>query len=159
MRSVMILLAVLLMPPVVAAPAEPTTVRVFRVLDGDTLLVRTRAHSQRVQLAGIDAPELDQPGGQFSLKVLEKMVRGQRVQITVLGENAAGDPLVTVRYRQYDIPLEMVRAGAAWAGPDGGPALRAAQAQAQADGLGIWSREGAAPVAPWEWRSVRDGAR
>lgn len=136
-----------------AVSADDQQARVFKVLDGDRILVRTRARSQRLQIAGIDAPERLQPGGDFSVKVLEKMVLGKRVAIQIHGENAMGDPLVTLRYRKYDIGLEMVKAGAAWASPTGGEALREAQAQARAASKGIWSAQGSEPVAPWVWRS------
>jgi endonuclease YncB( thermonuclease family) len=127
--------------------------RVFRVFDGDRLLVRSRYSSQRVQLAGIDAPEMDQPGGLRSQKILEKMVLAKRVDMEAVGSNAMGEPLVRVRWHTYDINLEMLRVGAAWAGPDASPEMRAAERVARDQGLGIWGADEAPAVAPWEWRA------
>lgn len=142
-----------------ASPAVsdmPEQVRVFRVLDGDRLLVRTRAHSLRVQLAGIDAPELDQPGGVGSQKLLEKMVTRKRVVIEAVGENTVGEPLVKMHWATHDINADMVRAGAAWVSPDGDADLRALQAEAQAKGLGIWAKDMPPAIPPWEWRTEHE---
>jgi len=153
MRRVIMMLALLLATTLPCLAADEQRMRVFRVLDGDSLLLRDRTQSMRVQLAGIDAPELNQPGGQFSLKTLEKMVLGQRVTMTVVGENTVGDPLVDVRMLKYDIALEMVRAGAAWASPDGGPELRTAEHDARLAGKGIWTLGAPTPMPPWQWRT------
>lgn len=150
-RMMLVLLLVVMGVPCQAADEQQ--MRVFKVFDGDSLLLRTRAHSLRVQLAGIDAPELSQPGGQFSLKVLEKMVLGQRVRLIEVGTNEAGEPLVTMHRLKYDIALELVRAGAAWVTPDGSASLRAAEAEARMRGQGIWAEDAPAPIPPWQWRS------
>lgn len=136
------------------APHDGATeqAKVFRVFDGDRLLVRSRYHSQRVQLAGIDAPELDQPGGLRSQQILERMVLGKRVLLEAVGNNMVGEPLVRVTWHKYDINLEMLRAGAAWAGPDALPEQRAAEQAARAEGKGIWAPDQAAAIAPWRWR-------
>ena len=158
MRRLIVMLALLLATALPSQAAEVQQVRVFRVLDGDRLLLRTRGHSERVQLAGIDAPELSQPNGPFSLKTLEKRVLGQRVKMTEVGENTVGEPLVDVRMLKYDIALEMVRAGAAWVSPDGGPELRAAEAEARAAGRGIWTLGAPTPIPPWQWRTEHGDA-
>jgi micrococcal nuclease len=140
-------------PTLTTVDNPPEQVRVFRVFDGDRLLVRTRTHSQRVQLAGVDAPELGQPGGEGSKKILEKMVARKRVVIKVVGENTVGDPLVEMQWDKFNINQEMVRAGAAWASPAGGPALRAAEAEARSKGYGIWAKDQPPAIPPWEWRT------
>jgi endonuclease YncB( thermonuclease family) len=154
----MMMLGLLLATALPCQAADEQQMRVFRVLDGDSLLLRDRTQSVRVQLAGIDAPELHQPGGQFSLKTLEKMVLGQRVKVTEVGLNTVGEPLVDVRMLKYDIALEMVRAGAAWASPDAGPELRAAEHQARLAGKGIWTLGAPTPMPPWQWRSEHGDA-
>lgn len=62
-------------------PAQAWDAVVIRVVDGDTLLVapknvrRPHEAALGVRLYGIDAPELDQPGGQESKAALEQLVR------------------------------------------------------------------------------------
>lgn len=136
-----------------AADDGPYRVRVFKVFDGDRLLVRTRYHSQRVQLAGIDAPELDQPGGEGSRALLEKMVARKRVLIRVVGQNTVGESLVHMQWRDHDIAMEMVRSGAAWADPVGGAALRDAESEARERKLGIWADDLPPAVRPSQWRA------
>lgn len=155
MRAVGIGIGLALLLSMPAWGEQATQMRVFKVLDGDRVLARTRYHSHNLQLNGIDAPELDQPGGQFSKTVLSKMIAGQQVVIEAQGEAVDGETLVQMRLRDYDINLEMVRAGAAWAGPDAGATLRDAEAEARAARKGIWGMPGE-PVAPWVWRTDRE---
>jgi endonuclease YncB( thermonuclease family) len=96
---------------------------------------------------------MDQPGGLRSQKILEKMVLAKRVDMEAVGSNAMGEPLVRVRWHTYDINLEMLRVGAAWAGPDASPEMRAAERVARDEGVGIWAADEAQAVAPWEWRA------
>jgi endonuclease YncB( thermonuclease family) len=149
----LLILAVCLLCPMTVL-AEPATsdmrLRVFKVFDGDRLMLRGRGKSYRVQLAGIDAPELDQPWGQRSRQVLEKMVAGQRVTVEFLGEDAQR---VRVRFLDYDIGTEMLAAGAAWALPDAPDQLKAIEEQARAEGKGLWAPGELPPVAPWDWRA------
>lgn len=49
---------------------------VVNVLDGDTFVLET---SQRVRLAGLDAPEVDLCGGQEAKEKLDSLVMGKRV--------------------------------------------------------------------------------
>ena len=51
------------------------TVTVKRIIDGDTLVVKTpRSRDLRVRLWGIDAPEIDQAGGEASADALGKVI-------------------------------------------------------------------------------------
>lgn len=131
----------------------PAKARVFKVFDGDYLMLRSRYHSHRVQLAGIDAPELAQPWGRRSQQVLEKMVRGQLVGLRTVGTNDRGEPLVQMRLRNFDINIEMVAAGAAWALPGAAPELQAAEGAARRAGKGLWAPGEQPPVPPWQWRT------
>lgn len=60
--------------------------RIVRVLDGDTVEILGEGNQlKRVRLAGIDAPEKNQPFGQRSRQKLSSMVT-QRI-VTVTGED------------------------------------------------------------------------
>lgn len=53
--------------------------KVKRVVDGDTLVVRTQGHDYRIRLAGIDAPERNQPWGESATRELRRQVVGRFV--------------------------------------------------------------------------------
>ena len=118
-----------------------------RIVDGDTLEIA----SQKIRLAGMDAPESDQ----VCRDETEKAYRCGRAASEALGRIVAGQNLIcrvtgTDRYRRLlaqcaitgtaDVGLEMVRMG--WATIyDGGPALpgySAAEATARRQKIGIW---------------------
>ena len=62
--------------------------KVIKVADGDTItIVDDRDFKYRIRLAGIDAPEKDQPYGKESTKNLKWLVYGKGV---------------TVKYSKYD---------------------------------------------------------
>lgn len=69
------------------ARAEMLAGRLLAVLDGDTLTVElpTRGPTQ-LQLAWVDAPDREQPGGEAARASLEALSFGQAVQIDLVGE-------------------------------------------------------------------------
>ena len=137
-----------------APSADPVTVRVFRVFDGDSFLARVRGQTLRIRIAGVDAPETGQPHGPESKVVLEKMLGGKRVEIDTVGPETGGYRPARVNWQDYDIAEELVRAGAAWAIPgDAGVSkdLEALELEAREQRRGLWS--GGAPEPPWNWRA------
>ncbi|MEN8176500.1 MAG: thermonuclease family protein [Pseudomonadota bacterium] len=137
-----------------AANAEtPAKARVFRIFDGDSFLARDRGRSYRVRIHGTDAPELDQPHGDASLQILEKMIRGKRVRVEAVGEAVEGYQAAHVHWEDYDIGAELVRTGAAWALPgddERAQQLAALEQEAREQRRGLWADTPAMP--PWEWR-------
>jgi endonuclease YncB( thermonuclease family) len=147
--------AVTASPPV--ASAEAFQPRVFRVFDGDRFLVRERGRTMRIQVAGVDAPELDQPHGPESKAILEQMVSGKRVALELTGQTDGDYQVARVRWGDFDIGAELVRVGAAWAAPPDGPADAAMadlETAARDARRGLWSLP--APVPPREWRARSD---
>ena len=137
-----------------APSADTLTVRVFRVFDGDSFMVRVRGQTLRIRIAGVDAPETGQPHGPESKVVLEKMLGGKRIEIETVGPDPDGYRPARVSWQDYDIAEELVRAGAAWATSGGygsSEDLRLLETQARAQRRGLWSGE--APEPPWEWRA------
>jgi len=164
-----------------AEPSEPTSglaaARLDGVTDGDMLSLDGRT----VRLAGIDAPEGRQPGGQDAAAALGALVRGAslagqstgaapgarehgRLASRPIGADRYGRTVARVYVRGLDVGRAMVARGYAWAYPT---ARHATEEEARADLLaelgarhcrvGIWAGDGPAPVPPWEWR--RKGAR
>lgn len=63
---------------------------VSAVHDGDTFTIKTATSQQKVRLAGIDAPELDQPFGVESRGYLRKVVLHKLVSIETVKNDKYG---------------------------------------------------------------------
>jgi micrococcal nuclease len=89
------------------------------VIDGDTIVI----NKIRIRLAGIDAPELDQPYGNIAKGFLMGFCRGQVVNATTEGGTSYERTVATCRLDDgRDLSAEMVQAGLAldWAKYSGG---------------------------------------
>lgn len=139
-------------------------VSILRVIDGDTVKVRTiYGNELTVRLRWIDAPEKNQDHGPEATKALSEML--------------APFPLVSLLYNPkakktygrtvgslyiprpgdegpgLDVQLEMVIKGHAWAYPAYNPPHSYINAQeiAKTQGFGLWAPT-SQPIAPWDWR-------
>lgn len=84
------------------------------VIDGDTIVI-DHVH---IRLAGIDAPELDQPYGQKSKWALHALCKGQVVTARIAGELSHDRVVATCHLPDgRDLAAELVRQGLAldWA--------------------------------------------
>lgn len=139
------------------------TGRVVQVSDGDTFNMRVQGRTQRVRLASIDAPEMQnkeragQPNAQASKRALSDLLSGKTITLACYELD---------RYERNvcDVPLDagmtanqmQVANGMAWANMEGkgkfmrDPKLPGLEQQARDKRIGIWQQPGA--VRPWEWR-------
>jgi endonuclease YncB( thermonuclease family) len=132
--------------------------RVLRVIDGDSLVLDVRGSLFEIGLAGVDAPELNQPWGPGAAEHLRRMIAGAFVVVDAHTTRDSG-MVGSIRFKGRDLGLDLIEAGLAWSlfrgDPADGPAAtphaytRAEQA-ARAAGRGLWSDEN--PVPPWQWR-------
>ena len=140
------------------------TVRVNRVIDGDTVVVTIgggllrRSHQERVRLYGIDAPESKQRGGTQSARHLRRMIgsgRGTRMETRDTDQYGRTVALIYPRNPspENSYNLQMVQAGHAHcymlSGADQAP-YQQAQRDAQEHRRGLWKDRN--PTPPWEWR-------
>jgi endonuclease YncB( thermonuclease family) len=100
-------------PDPVLAPPSPQQVTVKGhcfVIDGDTIVIG----DARIRLAGIDAPELDQPYGKKAKWALVKLCKDQQVR-AVLDGSMSYDRTVATCYLPdgRDLSAEMVKLGLA----------------------------------------------
>jgi endonuclease YncB( thermonuclease family) len=129
-----------------------------RVVDGDTLAVG----ETRVRLEGIDAPEAGQtckrkwfgawPCGAAATAALTRLVEGRIVSCEPRGHDKYGRTLGVCYLNGRDLNAHMVREGYAWAFAKYSQSYVREEAQARAEGLGIWQGE-AQPA--WEYRARR----
>src|SRR3954453_8602158 len=129
--------------------------RVVRVVDGDTVVVRTGGHDERVRYIGVDTPESVKPGtpvqcfAKAASAANKRLVQGREVRLVhdAEGRDRYGRLLAYV-YRKRDglfVNAELVRRG--YAKPMTIPPnvahaieLRRLAATARRDGRGLWSR-------------------
>jgi micrococcal nuclease len=141
-------------------PAQ-VPVTVVSVHDGDTLTVSLDGGlRQPVRLAGIDAPELAQPGpwGVYARDRLRALVAHGQVTVRVEpGRDPYGRLLATVLVDGRPVQEDLVAWGLAYAWvPAGGKRpstwarLQAAEAWARESGAGVWSDP--ALERPDQWR-------
>ncbi len=137
------------------APASGMSGRVLKVADGDTItIVDKRGEKQKIRFFGIDSPEFDQAYYRAARNTMTKLVSGQTVTIDVKDTDRYGRTVGVVYVNGQNVNEKMVRSGYAWWYRRYDPenqALKEAQKQARAEGLGLW--QDADPMPPWEWRA------
>ena len=134
--------------------------KVIRVLDGDTIEVKTLPAKIvvyevpiRVRLINIDAPEKKQPFGRWSTNQLKTLLVGQSVTVSYTQTDRYGRIIGRVfTTNGTDASRFMVQSGAAWVYEryNVDESLPALQREAQEQKRGLWAD--ANPVPPWEWR-------
>ena len=144
-----------------SAQAEPVTVKIIHVQDGDTVtaLMPSTEHL-RIRIAGIDAPESRQDFGTRSRQMLSRLVKGKTVQAEALSQDRYGRYVAVLTLNGGDVGLAMISAGLAWAYrdyfkdlPEGyAEAYEQAENEARRSGRGLWGAP--YPMEPWKWRRV-----
>jgi endonuclease YncB( thermonuclease family) len=101
-----------------APPPEPTelTGQVSRIVDGDTLWLKTAADAEPVviRIEGIDAPESCQPGGADATQALTKLVLNRNVTVRIVARDDFARVVGKVFDGTVDVGDRMVRDGHAW---------------------------------------------
>lgn len=141
--------------------ARALVARVVRVVDGDTLEVRSGHRELTLRLLYIDAPEHDQPYGREARRSLEQLVRLDRVRVETRGRDRFGRTLARVirESDSLDVNLAQVERGFAWsyARGDTRAEIERAERAARQARLGLWADP--RPVSPRTWRRARSPRR
>ena len=127
--------------------------RVVAVADGDTLTLAVDGNEPiHIRLAGIDAPEHDQPFGPRSKQSLAELAFGKMASVAVGKIDDYGRRIGVVTVAGVDVAAEQVRRGLAWVYRhySDDARLLALEAEAKAARRGLWAD--ANPIPPWEWR-------
>lgn len=154
-------------PPAQGTPDPNANAEVVGVHDGDTITVRMidTGRQDRVRLATIDAPELNQPYGRASKKSLSDLVFGKKVRLDFVDRDQYGRLVSEVFVNGLNVNAEQIRRGFAWyyrkyQGQQTQEQQRlyaAAEDSAKQQGLGLWRDQN--PVPPWEWRKEESEVR
>ena len=135
---------------------------VIVVIDGDTVLFKPDHYAPssraflKVRLAGIDAPESEQPHGGAATRALKDMALKQRATLEIVATDQYGRKLGRLSVGTLAVNAELVRRGHAWAYGSpraSGAALQALQQEAKHARRGLW--RDAAPLPPWAWRHAQ----
>jgi micrococcal nuclease len=151
-RALAVVLAWLLVAATGAGGGQPVTGTVVRVVDGDTIHVSIRGHTEKVRYIGIDTPEVrhptrgEEPGGREATRVNRRLVAGKtvRLELDVQERDRHGRLLAYVHVGDTMINAELVRLGYAQA-LTVPPNVRHAslfvelQRQAREAGRGLWA--------------------
>ena len=132
------------------------TGQVIHIADGDNLIVVINDEHIRVRLAGIDAPEKNQPFGTHSRQSLSDLCFWKQVVVTPKGKDQYGRMFAKVRCGDVDAGEEQVKHGMAWVYDRyvKDPSLNPLQEEAKTAKRGLWADSHSTP--PWEWREVWD---
>lgn len=136
-----------------AVAGEAITGRVKSVIDGNTLEIEdTNNEIQRVHLAGIDCPELNQEYGDHAKLFLEKLVLKKRVTYTITGKDRWGKQLAIVLINNsVDVRMEILKEGLAWtAEREAQQELEVLKELARESSKGLWKQSN--PTPPWVYR-------
>lgn len=88
---------------------------VTRVIDGDTVWLRTAERSRiKARLLGLDAPEQCQAHGRESTQALREAVLHRAVKVTFVSRDTYGRDLVRLALDGQDVGAAMVAQGHAW---------------------------------------------
>jgi endonuclease YncB( thermonuclease family) len=130
------------------------TGKVVHITDGDNLTVIINNEWVRVRLAGIDAPETNQPFGTRSRQSLTDLFFWENVTVSPKGKDQYGRMFAKVRCGDVDAGEEQVRRGMAWVYDRyvEDPTLDPLEDEAQAAKRGLWADPYSSP--PWEWREI-----
>ena len=135
-RAIVVLTAVF----VAATVGAETTWKCREVIDGDTIIAESNAGQIiRVDLFGIDAPEIAQPFGDEAKAFLEELALGRVITVSTTNPKAK-QVTASVQVEGTDLSEALVRSGLAWLPDDGSSseAIAIALFTARAEGTGLW---------------------
>ena len=132
------------------------SLKIKRVVDGDTVHVFYQDEVYKIRLTEIDAPERDQPYGSDSTEYLKGLLKEGRVDVDISGTDRYGRKLGRLYWRGIDINRELVSAGYAWVYDQyvTDNSFYENQSKARNSKKGLWEDQN--PLEPWNWRKLEN---
>jgi endonuclease YncB( thermonuclease family) len=135
------------------------TAEVVKVYDGDTITVLKNGKQVKIRFAGIDAPEMAQPGGPEAQKTLQALIdkNGGKVKVMSYGTDLYGRETADIFAGKAWAQSELLAKGQVWhyRAYDSRKHLDDLLRAAQKSKLGLWSGS-STNVAPWDFRKGRN---
>ena len=132
------------------------SLKIKRVVDGDTVHVFYQDEVYKIRLTEIDAPERDQPYGSNSTEYLKSLLKEGIVDVDISGTDRYGRKLGRLYWRGKDINRELVSAGYAWVYDQyvTDNSFYENQSKAKNTKKGLWEDQN--PLEPWNWRKLKN---
>ena len=132
------------------------SLKIKRVVDGDTVHVFYQDEVYKIRLTEIDAPERDQPYGSNSTEYLKSLLKEGMVDVDISGTDRYGRKLGRLYWRGKDINRELVSAGYAWVYDQyvTDNSFYENQSKARNTKKGLWEDQN--PLEPWNWRKLKN---
>lgn len=140
-----------------ALSAQEITGKVTRVFDGDSFIVTAAGGKTiEVRLAGIDAPEKNQPYADSARSALRGLILDRKLRLEVLDVDRYGRK-VAHAYREpdgLDVNAELIRRGHVWVYRRRAydTSLYDLERDAREQKLGLWALPESEREPPWRWR-------
>ena len=142
-----------------ARPPRPGDEGVFfgplvSIKDGDTFQVRVQGVVMDFRLAGIDAPERDQPYGAEAKQALATLIGKRQCVVVPIDTDRYGRTVAFLWIGDTYVNREMVMRGAAWFYSEfaSDAQLFDVEQRARAERRGLWALPLKQRVEPWIWR-------
>jgi endonuclease YncB( thermonuclease family) len=151
-----------LFPATVQHDAEFTG-KVVKVIDGDSLVVKTAFATKEIRLYGIDCPEYRQPYSKAAKKYVQQAVYGKMVRVEPVTIDPYDRIVAVVFHQDSSLNAALVEQGLAWVSPKYCTrklcrSWQDQQQKARDEGRKLWSQ--ASPEAPWVYkRRLREAKR
>lgn len=128
---------------------------VTKIIDGDSLKVRSGNKNIEVRLYGVDAPEYDQPFAAKSKKYVAKKLKGRNVTIVPVDTDRYGRLVAIVQKGDKTINEQLLAMGLAWYYPKYCKkavcsSWKKTSKKARKQRKNIWSDP--SPISPWRWK-------
>tara|TARA_B100000683_G_scaffold140017_1_gene136219 strand:+ start:1222 stop:1701 length:480 start_codon:yes stop_codon:yes gene_type:complete len=155
MRYLIILSLVLLFPHYVLS--EEYEAVVLKVIDGDTIYIKSDNGRKKVRLRHIDAPEIRQSYGKEAKIFLDKQIDGKKIIVNSDYKDRYGRDIGDIFVYNNDeaiyINAKLVKSGHAWVYKSyrKNTYLMNLENFARENMLGLWKDKSA--IEPWEFRS------
>lgn len=139
-----------------ASFAEQFNGKVYKVVDGDTIWVKSVNKAVKIRLSYIDAPELKQSYGIQSKEYLTSLILNKNVEIHSYRRDrykrVIGEVYIHNNNESVFINAKLLKSGHAWVYKRyrKNPYLMNLESYARTNKNGIWRLEN--PIKPWEYR-------
>jgi len=143
--KIIILFALLSATPLFAAQYEAN---VIDVVDGDTLIVETKAGPKTVHVGGYEAPEPGQPFYQEAKELTIETIGGRSVTVKDINIKKSIVNITTANHRS--LPIIHISQGYGWVAEPVRPIEKEMEIKARMKKIGVWSKPN--PESPWAYR-------